>query len=92
VIAKRCFVSGRVQGVFYRATTREKAVALGLRGFARNLADGRVEVLAIGEASAVTALTEWLWVGSATSEVKGVEVQDVEIAALGELPGGFAGR
>jgi acylphosphatase len=92
VIAKRCFVSGRVQGVFYRATTREKAQSLGLRGFARNLADGRVEVLAIGEAAAVTALTEWLWVGSATSEVKAVEVREVEIAVLGELPAGFAGR
>ena len=42
------WVSGRVQGVFFRATTREVAVALGLRGWVRNLPDGRVEVVAEG--------------------------------------------
>ena len=47
IIARRCFVSGRVQGVFYRASTRQKAVELGCTGYARNLSDGRVEVLAV---------------------------------------------
>jgi acylphosphatase len=56
MICRRSFVSGRVQGVFYRATCVRKAQSLGLAGFARNLADGRVEVLACGEAAAVDAL------------------------------------
>ena len=54
-IARRCLVSGRVQGVWYRAATRERAVALGVTGHALNLADGRVEVLACGDPAAVEA-------------------------------------
>jgi len=46
LIARRCLVSGRVQGVFYRASTRARAESLGVTGHARNLRDGRVEVLA----------------------------------------------
>ena len=52
----RFIVSGRVQGVFYRASTREQALALVLAGHARNLPDGRVEVLASGSADALDAL------------------------------------
>jgi acylphosphatase len=63
VIARRCYVSGRVQGVFYRASTRQKATELGCSGYARNLPDGRVEVLAVGETQAVHSLLEWLWQG-----------------------------
>jgi acylphosphatase len=47
IIARRCFVAGRVQGVFYRASTRQRAQELGCRGYAHNLPDGRVEVLAV---------------------------------------------
>ena len=66
-ICKRCHVSGRVQGVFYRATTVGKARELGIDGYARNLPDGRVEVLACGAADAVETLTQWLWTGSSAS-------------------------
>ena len=76
-IARRCLVSGRVQGVWYRAATREHAVALGVTGHALNLADGRVEVLACGEPAAVDALCQWLWTGSPASQVTGVEVESV---------------
>lgn len=55
-----CHVSGQVQGVFFRASTREEAIRLGLAGWVRNLADGRVEVLACGEKEALTALLSWL--------------------------------
>jgi acylphosphatase len=68
----RCFVSGDVQGVSYRAATRHKARALGVTGYARNLHDGRVEVLACGEEEAVQALQEWLWQGPPWASVTDV--------------------
>jgi len=61
-----CFhatVSGLVQGVFFRATTREEARRLGLTGWVRNLPDGRVEVLACGEEQALRELLSWLGQG-----------------------------
>jgi acylphosphatase len=92
IIARRCYVSGRVQGVFYRASTRERAQQLGCRGYARNLADGRVEVLAVGEPAAVDALIEWLWRGPPAAHVQDVQCTDVVPGDLGELPGGFGTR
>lgn len=83
---RRCWVSGRVQGVFYRASTQRKAQELGVRGYARNLPDGRVEVLACGELAAVAALCEWLWQGPPRAEVTAVECADAEQIA----PAGFA--
>jgi acylphosphatase len=71
-ICKRCQVFGRVQGVFYRSTTRQKAYQLGLTGWARNLADGSVEVLACGEEASVDALRAWLWEGPAAADVTDV--------------------
>lgn len=79
MIAARFFVSGYVQGVFYRASTRDEAERLELRGYARNLDDGRVEVLAIGEAAAVEALERWLWQGPAQARVDEVRREDVEL-------------
>ncbi len=74
----RCLVGGRVQGVFFRAATREQAVRLGVTGYARNLHDGRVEVLACGEPQAVEQLRDWLRVGPPNAAVTGVacEPQD----------------
>ncbi|MDE2151972.1 MAG: acylphosphatase, partial [Betaproteobacteria bacterium] len=57
---KRAWISGRVQGVAFRAYTRAQAEALGLRGYARNLPDGSVEVLACGDEQALDALLRWL--------------------------------
>jgi acylphosphatase len=66
-----------VQGVFYRATAARRAQELSLRGYARNLADGRVEVLACGEEEAVATFVRWLWTGSTASKVTSVDVSDV---------------
>lgn len=55
-----CYVSGRVQGVFFRAATREQARLLGLTGWVRNLPDGRVEVQAFGEEELLKSLRQWL--------------------------------
>ncbi|HKU15165.1 MAG TPA: acylphosphatase [Steroidobacteraceae bacterium] len=92
ITARRCFVSGRVQGVFFRASTRQRAQELGCRGYARNLADGRVEVLAVGERAAVQALVEWLWQGPPAAHVTDVQTQDVAVADIGDLPASFNTR
>ncbi len=75
-VCKHCLVRGRVQGVFYRASAALRARELGLRGYARNLADGRVELLACGEPAAVEQFVQWLWIGSSASEVTSVSVTD----------------
>lgn len=92
VIARRCFVSGRVQGVFYRASTRQQAVGLGLSGYARNLPDGRVEVLAVGESAAVRSLIDWLAQGPPAAQVSGVDVREIQLEELGDIPVGFVAR
>lgn len=65
-------VRGKVQGVWFRASTRAQAERLGLRGHARNLADGSVEVVAIGDADAIDALKRWLRVGPPLARVDAV--------------------
>ncbi|HEY2591828.1 MAG TPA: acylphosphatase [Steroidobacteraceae bacterium] len=75
-MGKICWVSGRVQGVYYRGSAAQRARELGVTGYARNLPDGRVEVLACGEDAAVQAFVEWLWVGSTASRVTEVEVAE----------------
>lgn len=88
MIARKCFVSGRVQGVFYRATVARRAAELGISGYARNLPDGRVEVLACGTERDMARYLEALWVGSTASKVKAVEVTDLELAP-DQRPEGF---
>jgi acylphosphatase len=85
--AVRFLVSGKVQGVFFRAATREQALALGLSGHAKNLADGRVEVLAAGDAAALRALERWLWQGPPHADVTEVRRDDEAELPVGS---GFA--
>lgn len=75
-IARRCLVTGRVQGVFFRAGTARRARELGVTGVARNLADGSVEVVACGDERAVAALCEWLLEGPPAARVEAVEVEE----------------
>lgn len=90
-MAKRVhiWVSGRVQGVFYRASARDRAVGLGLAGWARNLPDGRVELVAEGEARHVAEFVAWCRVGPNRARVE--ECRVIEEAPLGE-PGEFQVR
>jgi acylphosphatase len=81
MVCKKCLVGGRVQGVFYRATAARRARELGVRGYARNLPDGRVEVLACGNETSVSVFVEWLWTGSSASKVTSVEVTDAAVEA-----------
>jgi len=82
MICRRSLVSGRVQGVFYRATCVRKAQSLGITGYARNLPDGRVEVLACGETAAVEQFIASLWEGSPASKVAAVDTVDVDPATV----------
>jgi acylphosphatase len=66
------FVSGRVQGVFYRAATRETAQRLGISGWVRNGDNGEVELLACGTPAQLQALEHWLWQGPPSACVDGV--------------------
>jgi acylphosphatase len=73
--AVRCIVTGRVQGVFYRAATAEQAVRLALGGWVRNLPDGSVEIVAAGSEDALAALTQWLWQGPPAARVTTVRIE-----------------
>lgn len=86
--ARRVRVSGRVQGVYFRASTAERANALSLRGFAENRSDGTVLVLAAGETAALAELIAWLHRGPPMARVESVEVESIEPASL-EWPAGF---
>lgn len=70
--AARFLVRGKVQGVWFRASTRAQAERLGLAGHAANLASGEVEVLAVGDAQAIDALERWLHVGPPLARVDAV--------------------
>lgn len=70
-------MTGKVQGVFFRASTREQAQRLGLRGHANNLRDGSVEVLATGDADAIDALEAWLRQGPPMARVEGLLREDL---------------
>lgn len=82
-IGTRLLVSGKVQGVFFRASTREQAQRLKLRGHARNLPDGRVEVLVAGDPAAVDALAQWLSHGPPMARVDHVEREPADSAEAG---------
>lgn len=69
------YVSGRVQGVFYRATTREQARERGVDGWVRNLDDGRVEAVFEGPEDAVAAMVEWCHEGSPQARVDDVAAE-----------------
>ena len=77
--AARFLVSGRVQGVAFRAWTRAQAAELGLRGHARNLADGRVEVVAAGAAGALATLAQRLHRGPPQARVDAVSREATEV-------------
>jgi acylphosphatase len=73
---RRLLIAGRVQGVFFRASCADEARRLGVVGFARNLRDGRVEVVVEGDADAVDALVDWCRHGPPNARVDDVEIVD----------------
>ena len=84
MIARRVVVSGRVQGVGFRWSTRTQAQALGIVGWVRNRVDGSVEAVFEGDAAAVASRVEWARRGPAMAHVESLQEAEIE-------PGGHAG-
>ncbi|CAK0746712.1 Acylphosphatase [Gammaproteobacteria bacterium] len=76
----RCLVAGLVQGVWFRGSTQTQARALGITGYARNLTDGRVEVLACGDPKSLETLRAWLRKGPSSAQVESVTCVDATSA------------
>ncbi|RMH40395.1 MAG: acylphosphatase [Deltaproteobacteria bacterium] len=81
-IRVRVRVRGRVQGVWFRGSTRERAMRVGVSGWVRNLPDGSVELEAEGPPEAVDALVDWCRQGPPAARVDSVEVE--RIAPIGD--------
>lgn len=77
MICRRCFISGRVQGVFFRDSARRVAIRLGLCGWVRNRHDRRVEVLAAGEPAQLREFEKWLQTGPERAKVTNIECIDI---------------
>ena len=77
------FISGKVQGVYYRASAVKKATELGVTGFAQNLPDGRVEIIAEGPQAALIAFRQWCNDGPPAADVDHINTE--ESPATGEF-------
>jgi acylphosphatase len=86
-VSRRFRITGQVQGVYFRHSTRLRARELAVRGFARNLPDGSVEVVAHGSSDAVEKLRQWLHRGPAMARVEAV--REVELNDATSAPATF---
>ena len=82
MIRRRCVVSGRVQGVFFRDSTRRQAEKSGVAGWVRNREDGTVEAVFEGDDDAVARIVEWVREGPGHADVERVEVAEEEPEGL----------
>ena len=71
-------VSGRVQGVFFRASTREMALQLAINGFVRNMSDGRVEIVATGPLASIDRFIRWCRQGPPDARVEDIQITECE--------------
>lgn len=78
-ISIHCFISGKVQGVWFRANTKKRADELSLTGWVRNLADGRVEVFATGPKDKIEAFKSWLCRGPDLAQVDSCSTEEVPV-------------
>lgn len=81
-ICKKCVVHGVVQGVFFRASTQRQAAACDVSGYAKNLADGSVEVLLCGTPNNVEQMLVWLHQGPPAADVSQVEIEDLPFTVI----------
>jgi len=82
IIQRQIFVSGRVQGIFFRDSCVQQAMQLKLSGGVRNLQDGRVEVQVFGAAAAVNELIKWLKIGPKHAKVSIIEVVNMAMTEM----------
>lgn len=75
ILSVHVFIEGKVQGVFYRQSTYAKATQLGIKGWVRNLIDGRVEAVFEGEESSLIEIISWCKLGPPLANVKSVRVE-----------------
>ncbi len=75
----KAIVSGKVQGVGFRMYTRQKAQQLSVRGYVRNLANGDVEIVAIGATEQVDALLQWAESGPPSARVNNLEIEAIAL-------------
>jgi acylphosphatase len=83
--ARRYFVRGRVQGVGFRWFVQKSAAGLGVRGYTRNLDDGRVEVYAIGSPEQLNELNGLLWKGPRMADVRSVDEEDATLEKVSDF-------
>ncbi len=81
-ICARILISGQVQGVGYRFSTRQQAQKLGINGWVSNLPDGRVEAVLAGDRSAVEQMIQWCRVGPPAAVVQKITVEEMEFRAI----------
>lgn len=84
-VRRRVVVDGHVQGVFFRDSCRRQAAVIGVAGWARNLGDGRVEVVAEGPTEAVERMVAWCSAGPPHASVTGIEVAEEQAEGLREF-------
>lgn len=77
-ICINAFVTGKVQGVWFRKSTMDEALSHGLTGWVRNLTDGRVEVMMCGERNAVRQVEAWLQIGPILANVTHIDSQELD--------------
>ena len=75
-IAKRVIISGRVQGVFFRANTKQKAEQLGITGWVRNTSDGKVEAIFEGDENSVKEMISWCRHGPSLARVDNINIKE----------------
>lgn len=84
-ICKLFKITGHVQGVWFRASTKDQANILGIKGWAKNMPDGSVEVMACGDPEKIQLLHEWLKKGPQLARVDAVDCIDVELQNFSEF-------
>lgn len=85
ITCKKIRISGRVQGVFFRVSAQQQALNLEITGYAKNLSDGTVEVLACGEKEKVEILAGWLLHGPTGAEVKNMTAEIIDIRNIPKI-------
>ena len=81
----RIIVSGKVQGVYFRQSTKEIAIGIGITGTVKNLSDGRVEVIATGTSQQLQKLADWCKQGPSRAHVTNIEVESLYPIEFGEF-------